>query len=64
MLGVVSSMTAISDHEEVIFALLTVVLTCVLGFIFYPAISLALTDSIAIEEEDISTAASGKYSSQ
>jgi Tfp pilus assembly protein PilO len=59
MLGVVSSMTAIS--EEVIFALLTVVLTCVLGFIFYPAISLALTDSIAIEEEDVSTAASGKY---
>lgn len=54
MTGVVSAMA--DPSEEVLLALSTVALTVVLGYIFYPAISLAWADSIAIEEVVVSTA--------
>jgi len=53
LLGAVSSMTGLS--EDVVLALLIIAVTLVLTYIFYPAISLSLADSIAITEETVST---------
>ena len=48
-------MSAVSSlSEDVIFSLFIVAITLVLGYIFYPAISLSLADSIAIDQETVS----------
>lgn len=41
--------------EQILLALIIVALTLVIVCIFYPAVSLPLADSIAIDEEDFST---------
>lgn len=51
VLSVISSLTGLSDN--VVVALFTVSLTMVLGYIFYPAISLSMADSIAIDQETL-----------
>lgn len=41
--------------QDVILASIIVAVTLVIVYIFYPALSLPLADSIAIDEEDFST---------
>lgn len=52
VLSAISSYSGLS--EGVIVSMLTVLLTLLLGYIFYPALSLSFADSIVIHEKTVS----------